>query len=248
MAEEEKQTERSETPNEEISRILIERAEKITSVRNDVYTTKWWQLVINFILGAGALVLLILSMVYNGKLMAAFAFSGVGVGIALLLFNYILRSMSPTSFLQYTCIDRGRRFCFLILSKTRASFTDGTDTIECNRDVAARLDAPLYTQYRFDFFKDMDVSTRIVEGEKETYIGTIEDGGKTYKCKIVFLKGMPVYGTVGGARIKYFDINHTKDKFVVPYALKAAAKALNIVFPKLPGIYVRDDVKDLTKQ
>ena len=248
MPEEENQVNTEQDRKSLFEQTLKERADSIKCVRNDVFTTKWWQFTINFILGAAALALLILSMIFSGTLMTVFAFTGVGVGLLLIVFNYVLHSMLPTSFLQYTCIDRDRRFRFLILSKTRAMFFDGKNTIESNRDMAARLDTPPYKQYEFDFFKDMNVTSRVTEGEKEKYIGTLKCGDKTYKCKIVFLAGTPVYGTVGGARIKYFDVNRTKDKFVVPYTLKAAAKALNVVFPKLPGVYVRDDVKDLTKQ
>ena len=236
------------SPCDEFKRILAERAAAIHCVRNDVYTTKWWQFVINFVLGAGGLTFLILSMVADGTLMTVSAVSGVALVVVLVVFNYVLRSISPTSFLQYTSIDRGRRVSFQILSKTRATFTDGNVTIESNRDMAAKLDSPRYPQYRFDFFTDMEVTRRIKEGSKETYFGTFVCDGKKYKSKIVFLENNPIYGSVGGSRIKYFDVNRTRDKFVVPYTLKAAAQALNVVFPKLPGIYVKDDVKDLTKQ
>ncbi len=238
----------AEDPKAQFERKLREYADSIRCVRNDVYTTKWWQFVVNFIVGGGALAFLVMSMIFKDTMMTVSAVCGIALVIGLIVFNYVLRSMSPTSFLQYTSVEKNRRVTFRILSKTRATFTDGDVTIESNRDMAAKLKAPLYPQYRFDFFKDMSVSARISEGRRETYSGTFECDGKTYKCKIVFVEGKPVYGSVGGARIKYFDVNYTKDKFVVPYALKAAAKALDVVFPKLPGIYVRDDVKDLTKQ
>lgn len=239
-----------ESAKERFTRTLNEYAQKIKSVRNDVYTTKWWQFVINFILGGGALALLITSMFTKGATMAACAISGIVLAIGLIVFNYVLRSITPTSFLQYTYLDsnRDKAFRFMVLSKKRAAFYDGTHTIECNGDMASMMDDPLYTQYRFDFFADMEPTERISAGSREEYKGVFTEGGKRYKCKIVFFNGVPRYGSVGGARIKYFDVNNTKEKFVVPVALKSAAKALKVEFPKIPGLYVKDDVKDYTKQ
>ena len=64
----------------------------------------------------------------------------------------------------------------------------------------------------------------------------------------MFKDGAPLYGSVGGGRIKYFDVNDTKNKFVVPAELKRAVKGFGVEFPKIQGLYVRDDVKDYTKQ
>lgn len=239
-----------ESAKERFTRTLNEYAKKITSARNDVYTTKWWQFVINFMLGGGALALLVVSMFTKGTTMAICAGGGILLAIGLIVFNYVLHSVTPTSFLQYTYLDKGRNkaFRFMVLSKKRAAFYDGTHTIECNRDDAAMMDEPLYTQYRFDFFADMEPTERIFDGTKEEFRGVLTEGGKSYKCKIVFFNGIPRYGSVGGVRIKYFDVNNTKEKFVVPVTLKRAAKVLNVEFPKIPGLYVKDDVKDYTKQ
>ncbi|MDE6029001.1 MAG: hypothetical protein K2F90_01615 [Clostridiales bacterium] len=250
----ENDTENAQTPEESakerFTRTLNEYAQKIKSVRNDVYTTKWWQFVINFVLGGGGLALLVASMFTKGTTMAVCAITGIVLAIGLIVFNYVLRSITPTSFLQYTYKDGGRdkAFRFMVLSKKRAAFYDGEHTIECNGDMASMMDEPLYTQYRFDFFVDMEPTERISAGAKEEYKGTLTEGGKRYKCKIVFFNGVPRYGSVGGARIKYFDVNNTKEKFVVPVALKSAAKALKVEFPKIAGLYIRDDVKDYTKQ
>lgn len=232
------------------SRALNDYAERITSVRNDVYTTKWWQFVINFVLGGGALAMLIVSMFTKGLTMSLCAIFGVVSVVGLLVYNYVLHSVTPTSFLQYTYIDKAksRRLKFLVLSKKRAAYFDGTHTIESNRDEAALMDGPIFEQYRFDFFADMQPTERIVSGMREQYNGILTHDGKKYKCKIVFDNGVPLYGSIGGVRIKYFDVNKTKEKFVVPVTLKRAAKALNVEFPKVPGLYIKDDVKDYTKQ
>lgn len=240
----------SETAKERFIRTLNEYGQRITSVRNDVYTTKWWQLVINFLLGGGALGLLLASMFTKGAVMAVCSILGIALVIAVLVYNYVLRSMTPSSFLQYTYIDRakGKRFRFMILSKKRAAYYDGEHTIESNRDSAAMMDEPLFTQYEFDFFVNMDPTERVANGMREQFKGYVDNNGKRCKCKIVFVNGVPLYGSVGGARIKYFDVNNTKDKFVAPVTLKRAAKALNVEFPKIPGLYIKDDVKDYTKQ
>lgn len=240
----------AESVKERFTRTLNEYAQRITSVRNDVYTTKWWQFLINFVLGGGALGALIASMFTKGTAMAVCAISGIALVVALIIFNYVIHSVTPTSFLQYTYLERskGRRLKFLILSKKRAAYYDGEHTIESNRDMAAMMDEPMLEQYRFDFFADMDPTERISDGNKEEYRGILTHDGKQYKCRIVFASGVPLYGSVGGARIKYFDVNNTKEKFVVPVTLKRAAKALKVEFPKTPGLYIKDDIKDYTKQ
>lgn len=242
--------EQPESAKERFTRTLKEYAQNINSVRNDVYTTKWWQFVVNFLLGGGSLGLLIASMFTTGTAMAVTAILGIVLFVAIIVYNYVLRSITPSSFLQYTYLERGKdkRLRYMILSKKRAAFDDGTHTIECNRDSAAMLESPMFLQYRFDFFADMEPTERITDGSKEDYRGVLTEGGKQYKCRIVFSDGVPLYGYVGGARIKYFDVNNTKEKFVVPVNLKRAAKALKVEFPKIPGLYVKDDVKDYTKQ
>ncbi len=81
---------------------------------------------------------------------------------------------------------------------------------------------------------------RIGKVDREIYKGSVEIDGKRHKCKIVFKDGRPLYGSVGGGRIK--------NKFVVPADLKRAVKGFGVDFPKLQGLYVRDDIKDVTKQ
>lgn len=235
---------------ERFTNTLKEYAARITSTRNDVYTTKWWQLAINFILGGGALALLIVSMVTKGTAMTVSAILGIVLVIGVVVYNYVLRSIMPSSFLQYTYLDgkSGKQYRFMVLSKKRAAYFDGMHTIESNRDMAAMLDEPLLSQYRYDFFADMDPTERISVGMREEFRGTLDHDGKQYKCRIVFSNGTPVYGSIGGARIKYFDVNNTREKFVVPVTLKRAAKALKVEFPKIPGLYIKDDVKDYTKQ
>ena len=250
MDEAEKNQTEPQSAKQRFSASLKTYAEKITSARNDVYTTKWWQFVINFLLGGGALALLIASMFTSGAVMAVCSILGVALVIAMLVFNYVMRSVTPSSFLQYTYLDRekDRRLTYLILSKKRAVFSDGVNSIECNGDSAALLESMPYQLYRFDFFADMEPTERITDDTREKFKGYIEHDGKKFKCYIVFIDGVPRYGSVGGARIKYFDVNNTKEKFVVPVNLKRAAKLLKVDFPKIPGLYIKDDVKDYTKQ
>lgn len=242
--------ENTESVKDRFKRTLRECADGITSVRTEVYTTLWWQLIINFTLGAGAIAMLIVSMVKSGSVATGCAIGGIVTIVVLVLFNYIQHSIIPASFLQYTYIDKekNRRVCYQILSKSRAVFGDGEHVIENNRNSAAMLDALPYAQFGYDYFVNMDPYERIGDADRETYKGMLDFGGKRYKCSVVIKGGRPLYGYVGGCRIKFFDINNTKEKFVVPYTLKLAAKQLNVPFPKTPGLFVRDDVKDLTKQ
>ena len=233
---------------ERFSRMLMEYADGIKSVRNDVFTTQWWQLALNFFFGLSAVALLVVSMAMSGTVATVGAILGVVLVIILIVYNLAMRAFIPTSFLQYTCFDKGNRYCLQVLSKTRTSFSDGKNFIEVDRGEAVRLAEVSYGQFRFDFFRDMSVDMRIVTDERETFKGTFEHNGKIYKSRIVFKNGTPLFGSVGGARIKYFDVNNTKDKFVVPADIKRAAKQLNVDFPKLPGLYIRDDIKDARKQ
>ena len=241
-------TEENISPRERFNSTLVERAESITSVRNDVFTTSWWQLALNFVLGAGALVMLILSMALGGTMSTVGAIVGVVLVVILIVYNMALRAYMPLSFLQYTSITDGKRYCFRILSKTRSSFSDGKNNIEVDRGEAVRLEHMSYSQYSYDFFKYIDADMRIVNGDTETFKGTYAYNGKTYKSKIVFKNGAPLFGVIGGARIKYFDVNNPKERFVVPVALKRAVLEFKVEFPKVQGLHVRDDVKDLTKQ
>lgn len=227
---------------------LVGYAEGITAVRNDVFTTTWWQLALNFVLGAGGLALLILSMVLKGEGAVVCAISGVTLVVGLIVYNLALRAFTPMSFLQYTYKTDSKTYCFRILSKTRSSFSDGVNNIEVDRGDAVMLEKMSYSQYAFDFFKDMDANERIAKDDKEIYKGVYTHDGKAYKCKIVFKNGAPLFGVIGGARIKYFDVNNSKERFVVPVALKRAVLGFKVEFPKVQGLHVRDDVKDFTKQ
>lgn len=250
MQDTEKNQAEAKSAKERFTASLKAYAENITSARNDVYTTKWWQFVINFLLGGGALGLLIASMFTKDAAMAVCSVLGILLVVAVFVFNYVMRSITPSSFLQYTYIDRdrGKRLRYMILSKKRTLFSDGVNVIECNGDSAAMLEQAPFELYRFDFFADMIPLERISDDTKEKFKGVIEHDGKRYKCAVVFKDGIPLYGSVGGARIKYFDVNNTKEKFVVPINLKRAAKLLKVEFPKTPGLYIKDDVKDYTKQ
>lgn len=236
------------TLREKFGATLKERAESITSVRNDVYTTKYWQFLLNFAMGGGALATLITTMLTSGTASVVCAVVGVVLVVCVVVFNYALRAVAPVSFLQYIYKDKDKCYYFMVLSKTRSAFSDGINHIEVDRGEVSRLEKRTYPQYGYDFFAYMNADERVLKDGKETYRGTITEKGKRRKCKIVFKDGVPVYGNVNGARIKYFDVNNTKDKFVVPAALKRSVKEQGVSFPKVPGLYVRDDVRDATKQ
>lgn len=240
--------------SEDLSRYektLVERAAAISSVRNDVFTTKWWQLALNLVLGAGALAAMIVTVVCKGTPATVCAILSVVLIIVVIVYNCALRAVTPMSFLQYAYVDgkSGKTYCYQVLSKTRYAFSDGINHIETDRGQAVALAERSYSLYSYDFFARMRVTDYArSDGEKETFSGTVEHKGATVKCKMVFVRGTPYYGSVGGARVKYFDVNNTKDKFVVPAELKRAVKDMGVAFPKVAGLYVRDDIKDPTRQ
>lgn len=225
---------------ERFRQTLVERARYITSVCNDVYTVKYWQLFLNFFAGMCAVALLVTSMFVHGAAGTAMITIAVFIVVGVAAANYVGRKIKPMSFMQYTCVDKGKRYCFQIISKTEFIYSDGEKTVECRQDGYGERDGVRYPQYRYDFFADMDADVRIGKADKEIYKGTIEHDGKKLKCKIVFKNGVAFVGKVDGARIKYFDVNDKKDKFAVPTALKKAVKACGSDIPKLPGIEIRD--------
>ena len=232
---------------ERFNNTLKARAASIKSVRNDVYTTRAWQLAVYFMLGIGAIALLVASMLTDGTGSIACMISGVVATVFIVFFYTAVRAIAPMSFLQYTEVDGDVRYCFRIMSKHRSVFYDGEHVVEADRNEYKNPSSFELEFLRADFFADMDADLRRAKGEKEIYKGTLDRGDKTVKCKIVFVNNVPVYGVVGGMRIKYFDVNSTKERFVVPYALKQATKSYGFAFPKLSGLYVRDDV-NATKQ
>ncbi len=237
----------SDGEREGYARILKERAAGIKSVRTDIFNTKWWQLALNFLFGGLAVAGLIASMTVKGTAGTALTVVGVVFMIAVVVYNFALRTVAPMSVVQYTRIDNGRRYCYQILSKTRSAFSDGTDHIETERGNVTRLRELACSQYAFDFFADMRVDGHFVSGETETFTGVYAHSGKRYKCKIVFDGETPLYGSIGGGRIKYFDVNDPKSKFVVPAELARAVKSVGVVFPKLSGVRVRDDIEPTIK-
>ncbi len=238
----------TESARERFKRTLNDRAQAIKCVRNDVFTVKYWQLALNFVLSASAVVLLVVSLTGAGVTAIACLIASLAAVIVTVVFNVALRAISPMSFLQYTAVEKDRRYCFQILGKRRSLFYDGETAVEFDRSEYVKSDAALFPRYRFDFFKDMEPDVRIGKADREIYKGRLTEGGKTYKCKIVFKDGVPYVGTVGGARIKYFDVNSTKEKFVVPDGLRNAADAFGVPFPKLAGVHVIDSHADMMKQ
>ncbi|MCM1368340.1 MAG: hypothetical protein NC184_06000 [Roseburia sp.] len=233
---------------EKFRRTLIERAESITCVRNDVFTTKYSQLAINFALGAGSLAALIASMVVkNGTATVWLTAVGLALLVAVIVYNVLLRRSAPKSFLQYSCADKDGKYRFMIFSKTLSAFYDGENYVETDGVECGLREQPCFTEYRFDFFADMDAYMRKAVGDKEIFRGALDSDGKRIKCKIVFKNGVPYVGVVGGARIKYFDVNDASAKFVIPVALKKAAKQLDVPFPKLSSVLLKD-ARDITKQ
>ncbi|MCH5162408.1 MAG: hypothetical protein J1G38_02830 [Clostridiales bacterium] len=233
---------------ERFKRTLTEKAQAIKCVRNDVYTAKYWQLALNFVLGAGAVVLLIISFFKDGWVGTTCLLVALGAVVVVIVLNLAMRAFVPISFLQYTVLENGKRYCFQILGKQRSLFCDGEVAVEFDRFECIKREGELFPQYRFDFFKDMEPTVRIGKVDREIYKGRLECEGKTYRCKIVFKDGAPYYGVVNGARIKYFDVNSTKEKFYVPENLKKTAESFGVEFPKLPGLYVIESHDKATKQ
>lgn len=233
---------------ERFSTTLKEKAEWIKTARNDVYTTSYWQIIVNFVLGGGAIVALVLSMIKN--IPNTNAWLGVGLGLATLgiVYNILLNKKSVGSFLQYTAKQDGKTYRYRIVNKVKSQFTDGENIIEVDRGNYYRLSKWELSQYSADFFKDIDPDVRIGKYDREIYKGTLDIDGKAVKAKIVFKNGVPFYGVIGGTRIKYFDVNDTREKFVVPQELIDAMKTADVPVPKLSGVHIKSGNFNAAKQ
>ena len=218
---------------------LKARAEKIRCVNNEVFTIKIWQLVLYLAVGLCACGLLVVGMIFDGWIRLSTTLGGIAAIIAMFVAFMVMRAGTPMSFLQYTATEDGKRYTFRVMGKTRAIFSDGETVVESDKQAYRKTDELPNSEFKFDFFADMTVNMRIGKAETETFVGTLNVGGKTVKCKIVFKNGAPVRGNIGGARIKYFDVNSTKEKFVVPQDLRNAAKEFDVAWPKLGGIVIK---------
>lgn len=215
-------------------------AQSVKCVRNDIYTIKIWQMAINFALGLSAIVFLVLSLVGGNSIKLGFFFPGLVLVVAVVVYNIVLRFVAPMSFLQYTAITADKRYCFQIMSKNWSIFSDGENICEVDRAMFKQPESLRFPQYRFDFFTDMQNITRTSSADKEVFSGFMTVDGKRIKCKIVLKDGVLYNAAVNGTRIKYFDVNDSKQKFVVPSSLKESAKAFGIPWPKLQGIHIQE--------
>lgn len=236
------------TARDRFKATLETRAAAVKCVRNDVFTVKYWQLALNFILGGGAVAAVICSMVLKGSASTWCVVASVALVVVVVVYNLALKAVAPTSFLQYTAKDGDRRYCYQIIGKATFLFCDGERAAVYDRGNVFCEGGVRMAHLAFDFFAQMEPAVRIGKADREIYKGTLDVGGKTVRCKIIFKNNVPYVGTVGGARIKYFDVNDTKDKFVIPEELATATKQLDMRLPKLNGVHVRTIRGDATKQ
>lgn len=232
-------TQQPESKRERFQAELKARAGRIRCAHNDVFTVRIAQLAAYFVLGMGAVALLVVAMIFDGSIRLGTMLGGIAVIVILFVWYLAMRVAMPMSFMQYTAFDGGKRYTFCIINKNRSLYSDGENVVETDKQQYRRLDEMPFEAYRCDFFVDMTVNMRIGKAETETFVGTSEVNGKTVKSKIVFKNGAPYRGYVGGVRIKYFDVNSAKEKFVVPHDLRAAAKAFDVSMPKLGGIVIK---------
>lgn len=227
--------------NPEWQDVLKRRALGITTVRNDIFTLNKLQLAINVLLGASAGIGLIASMFLSGTAAVVITIVSIVLALVFVVYFFAIKTIAPTTILQYTCVDRGKTHLFQVLSKKRSVYFDGHTCIETERGEAKYIAAPYCAHCGCAFFADMHATARTESKGLDVFDGTLEFGGKTYKCSVSFRGEIPVCGTVGGARIKYLNVNNPKEKFIVPTELKHAAADAHIAFPRLPGLHVRDD-------
>ncbi len=228
------------TVRERLHAELEQKARGINCVCNEIFTVKYWQLALNFVLGLGAVILLVVSLVFDDTtVVAACAVTSIALVIILVVYNMAVLRIKPMSVRQYTAIVKGRRYCFQLLTKTRSLYYDGERSVEVGGAETIESDGVYFPQFAFDFFAEMSVDVRIGKADREIYKGRLDVDGASIKCRIVFKDGMPYYGAVGGARIKYFDVNDTHEKFVVPSALKHAAEEKGLSVIKLSGVHYR---------
>lgn len=236
------QAEKTENANSaEWQSVLKDRASKITSVRNDIFTLNKLQLAFNVLLGLCAAAGLIVSMFIDGTARVVVTLVSIVLIIVFAVYNFAIRTVAPMNVLQFTCVDGEKIYTFQILSQKRSAFSDGKNHIETERGDVKRLPSLYFPHCKYDFFADMTATARGIENGLDVFDGVLAVKNKKYKCRIAFDGEIPVFGRIGGVRIKYFNVNNPKEKFIVPTELKRAVKSLDVAFPKLNGLHVRDD-------
>lgn len=228
---------------ERLQKTLKDRAAALKTVETEVYTVSKVRLLLNFLFGLAAVVLLVVTVIKadDAEVMLPCLIVGI-VLVAVTLVMYFLMKFghTPMSYLQYSVKTNNGAYVFQAITRDRAIFTDGTHTVEYNKLDAIMREGVFFPELRNDFFADMTVTMRIGKAETETFYGTVDVGGKTQKCKIRFKNGALDKGNVGVRRIRYYAVNDTSEGFIVPAALRDAAKTLGVPWPDdIPGLKLK---------
>ncbi len=228
---------------ERLQKTLKDRAAALKTVETEVYTVSKIRLLINFIFGLAAVALLVVTVVKaddSAVMIPCLIAALVCVGATLVMYFIMKFGQTPMSYLQYSVVTKSGVYVFQAITRDRAIFGDGTHVVEYNKLDAIMREEVFFPELKNDFFADMRVDMRIGKVDTETFYGTVEVDGKRKKCKIRFKNGALDRGNIGFRRIRYYAVNDTSEDFIVPAALRDAAKTLDVPWPNdIPGLKLK---------
>lgn len=235
--------------DEKLTQEVHALADSVKLVRTDVYTLHPIFVILNLVIGAGAIAALIAALFnMNTVTFTVCIFVAIGALVVIVAYNLAIRLKGPMSYTEYFGDDNGRRCYFMNFSKRWAFFSDGTNHIESDRMYVKKRDGMLFEQYRFDFFTDMQVYSKTEKNGFTTYTGEFTCREKTYKAKLKLNNGELWSATINGARLKYFDVNSTTEKYNVTPLLFDALKAAKVEWPKLSTVTHKAPKKEQDKK
>lgn len=211
----------------------IERG--INLIHTDVYSLSMVVVIANLVLGLVTIALLILSFLpfIPSEVSRVLLIVGVVLAVVLLGLYIYIRSKGPSSFSHY-CARSGdgkKKYRYINYSKRSKFFSDGNNAIE-SEGVYVRIHDNLpHEEYLHDFFLKLKNVNKREEGGFVEYSGTLDVRGKAVKGKLRLSGGVVIDGKVGGARLKFFDVNDADAKFYVSPALEEAVKAAKVTWP-----------------
>lgn len=212
----------------------------INLIHTDVYALSMLIVAANLVLGFVTIVLLILSFLpfIPSEVSRVLLIVGVVLAVVLLGLYVYIRSKGPSSFSHY-CVRSGdgkKKYRYMNYSKRSKFFSDGGNVIE-SEGVYVRIHDNLpHEEYLHDFFlKLKNVSKHEEDGFVE-YSGTLDVRGKAVKGRLRLSGGVMIDGKVGGARLKFFDVNDINAKFYVSPALEEAVKAAKVTWPAVKTV------------
>lgn len=228
--------------DESLKKEVCDLFESVSCVRTHAYMLPFWTIIINFSMGIGAIVFLILSAINSlgAQLLRVSLIISIVLIAGVLVFTLILKVRGPSTINHYMYKKDGTMYTFGFINKYQQYFSDGVNNIESDRQFVRRHKKPMYFQYSINFIPLMEVYSKEEKPLKQDtltiYKGAMLYDDKRYKCRLRLKNGGLYLADVGGARLKFFDVNNEQEKYTVTEALREAVHAAKVDWPKIPSV------------